>query len=90
MKVIVKQLSGAELNVEVSTESDVLTLKTLISDQKEELSVERQRIIFAGKELQDYERLSTYGVQDGSICHLVTRPMQQNIPPPTYMVQPNE
>jgi uncharacterized ubiquitin-like protein YukD len=71
-KLTVKTLTGKDIAVEIGLGETVAKLKQLITD-KEGLPAEQQRIIWAGKQLEDEKKLSDYSITDGSTVMLVLR-----------------
>ncbi|ETO26836.1 ubiquitin [Reticulomyxa filosa] len=76
IKVIIKLLDGATLDVQIAPNATVENLKRSI-EQERDISPERQRLIFRGQELKnDTNLLSEYGVVDQSTLHMVIRPIR--------------
>jgi len=71
-RIFVKTLTGKTLEIEVSEADSVVELKQKIWD-REGIPPDQQRIIFAGKQLQEGHDLSEYGIQEDSTVHLVLR-----------------
>jgi len=67
-----KTLNGACLSFKVRLSSSTAHLKQLVAS-KEGIAPELQRIVFAGKELEDSSSLSSNGVKDGSQLHVVLK-----------------
>ncbi|KAH9057398.1 ubiquitin-related domain-containing protein, partial [Lactarius vividus] len=65
-------LTGKTLECDVALDRDVLTLKRVIQ-QKEGISPDEQRLIFRGRQLNDNLKLSSYGVQEEDLLHIVPR-----------------
>ncbi|CAD7695731.1 unnamed protein product [Ostreobium quekettii] len=85
----VRTLASASHEVEVSRHITVADLKReLVS--RTNIPVERQRLIYHGRVLQDGDVLSSHGIDDGHTLHLVERPADAPQPqsqPPTGQPQ---
>ncbi len=70
MMIKVKTLTGKEIEVMVDPDETIETLKKRVL-QKEGIPVDQQRLIYAGRQLEDSGRLGpTYNIQRGAITHL--------------------
>jgi len=78
MFIFIKTLSGKTLSLDVDLNDLISTLKKKISE-RETVPVDQQRLLFAGKELNDENDLKSYNIGKEAIIHLVLKKSEERL-----------
>lgn len=81
LELLIKCTSQPDFTINIDNGADVSELKTMISE-KQNLPVERQRLIFSGRIMKDGMSLKELNIQSGNSIHLIKRsPSKQSQQP---------
>ena len=68
----VKTLTGKEIEIDIELTDTVERIKERV-EEKEGIPPVQQRLIFAGKQMNDEKTAKEYNIEGGSVLHLVSR-----------------
>ena len=70
MQIIVKTLDGKTITIDVKSHDNIENIKIKIQ-AKEDIHPDQQRLLFAGKKLEDDKNITNYNIQNNSTLYLV-------------------
>lgn len=71
MQVFVKKIDGNNISIEVESSDTIEAVKQKIFQKDSSIPIERLKLIFDGKTLEDGRTLADYDVQKESTIHLI-------------------
>ncbi|XP_072941143.1 ubiquitin-like protein 4A [Epargyreus clarus] len=72
MKIIIKQLQGGEVSLEVTPTTTILEIKEQI-EEKLKIPVASQRLLFLGRPLIDKQLVESYPIKEGTKLNLAVK-----------------
>ena len=72
MQIFIKTLTGRTVTIVVEEDDTILNVKMKLQE-KENVPVDEQRLIFGGHQLEDKKSLKYYNIERNATIHLVLR-----------------
>ena len=72
IKIQIKTATGKLFAIQINPHETILYLKKQIYISQD-VSLDNQRLIFGGKQLEDHKRINEYDISDGTMIHIVLR-----------------
>lgn len=72
MEILIKVITGKTIILNVDSYDQIKQVKEKIQD-KEKISIDKQRLIFLGKPLENNKTLSNYNIKNNSYLYLVLK-----------------
>jgi len=70
MIIKVKTLTGKEIELDIDPDDKITSIKERVEEQSG-VTPPQQRLIFSGRQMSDEKTIRDYGVNAGSVLHLV-------------------
>jgi hypothetical protein len=87
MQIFIKLLAGKTVTLEIAHTDTVATVKARV-EQEEGIAAHQQRLIFAGKQLEDHQTLQQCNILKDSVLHCAVQTRGQSHSPPPPVAPP--